>query len=257
LAALRSAKALPALLNIVSAHTDKLVWTEKANRDHCMATRALGMIGNKGAVPQLIPLLYHPNISTRWWAQIALVQLTGQNFGGDWNAWTKWWNEQNLPPSVGPELVRWWSGQEANPTKLMAMMTQLNREFFDGVGTTGETTTNNNTITEGKPMSYTLELQDGGKTIHDPAETDIRLMLVSHKDDFGPVLVINTEGTDDFIRVVAEQDGHFSFQYSPDGKTVFVSKKETFSVDEATKVAAGYTKGSPDWKHSVEWKELK
>ena len=136
LAALRSVKALPALLKIVSAHTDKLVWTDKANRDRCMATRALGMIGNKGAVPQLIPLLYHPNISTRWWAQIALVQLTGQNLGGDWNAWANWWNAQNLPPPIGPDLVRWWSDQETNPTKLMAMMTQLNREFFDGVGGT-------------------------------------------------------------------------------------------------------------------------
>ena len=106
-------------------------------------------------------------------------------------------------------------------------------------------------------MSYTLEFQDSDKIIHNPTETDIRPALASHKDAFGPVMVIKTDGTSDFIRVVAEQDGHFSFQHSPDGKVVFVSKKETFSVDEATKVAAGYTKGSPDWKNLVEWKELK
>jgi hypothetical protein len=257
LAALRSVKAVPELLNIVSAHTDKLVWTEKANRDRCMATRALGLIGNKeGTVPQIIPLLYHPNISTRWWAQIALVQLTGQNFGGDWNAWAKWWNAQNLPPPIGSDLVRWWSGQE-DPTKLMSMMTELNRTYFDGVSGQPESVSGTNTTTKPNNMSFTLEMQDTAKILHNPAETDIRSALASHKDDFGPVLVIKTDGTTDFIRVVAEQDGHFSFQHSPDGKIVFVSKKETFSVDEATKVAAGYAKGLPDWKNLVEWKELK
>jgi len=38
---------------------------------------------------------------------------------------------------------------------------------------------------------------------------------------------------------------------------VFVSRKETFSVDEATKVAAAYAKGSPDWNKLADWKELK
>jgi hypothetical protein len=62
-----------------------------------MCVRALGLIGDKAAVPDLIHLVYHGNVNTRWWAQISLVRITGQNFGGDWNAWGKWWNEQ-----IGP-----------------------------------------------------------------------------------------------------------------------------------------------------------
>ena len=116
--------------------------------------------------------------------------------------------------------------------------------------------TNLNTTAKTKAMNYTLEFQDSDKIIHNPAEIDIRPALASHKDDFGPVLVIKTDGRADFIRVVAEQDGHFSIQHSPDGKAVFVSKKETFSVDEATKIAAAYATGTPDWHKLVDWKEL-
>jgi len=39
----------------------------------------------------LIPLVYHFNFNTRWEAQVSLVRLTGQNFGGDAKAWGEWY----------------------------------------------------------------------------------------------------------------------------------------------------------------------
>jgi len=63
-------------------------------------------------VPELIPLVYHFNFNTRWAAQISLVQLTGQNFGNDANAWGDWYNANraelgtDLPP-FDPMPVDW------------------------------------------------------------------------------------------------------------------------------------------------------
>ena len=73
LAALRCTNALPALREIAFDRADK------DNRDRWMATRALGIIGDKESVPEMIHLLYHLNANTRWWAQISLVRLTGTN----------------------------------------------------------------------------------------------------------------------------------------------------------------------------------
>jgi hypothetical protein len=72
---------------------------EKDNRDRWMAVRALGMIGDISAVPELIPLVYHYNSNTRFWAQISLCRLTGVNYGVDWQQWAVWWNK-NKPESM-------------------------------------------------------------------------------------------------------------------------------------------------------------
>ena len=77
-----------------------------------MATRAIGLIGDKRAVAKLIHLVYHPNPNTRMWAQITLVRLTGQNFGYDYMAWGKWWNKQGGKPSFKPQVVKWTSNPE-------------------------------------------------------------------------------------------------------------------------------------------------
>ena len=65
-----------------------------------MSVRALGLLGDRQSVPELIHLVYHYNLDTRWWAQISLVRLTGQNFGKDWQAWGEWWNSQHWPTAV-------------------------------------------------------------------------------------------------------------------------------------------------------------
>jgi len=82
------------------------------------------MLGDPAAIPELIPLVYHFNMNTRWDAQVSLVRLTGQNFGADAKAWGEWYmaNREKLGEdllafdatpvdwifgSSDPELKRW------------------------------------------------------------------------------------------------------------------------------------------------------
>ncbi|MFB3896272.1 MAG: HEAT repeat domain-containing protein [bacterium] len=93
LATIKSKKAVQPLLVIATDRKDK------DNRDRWMAVRALGIIGDISVVPELIPLLYHYNSNTRFWAQISLCRLTGVNYGVDWQQWAVWWNK-NKPESM-------------------------------------------------------------------------------------------------------------------------------------------------------------
>jgi len=123
LAALHSTNALPALREMA------FNLRAEDNRDRWMAVRAMGVIGDKSVVPEMIHLLYHRNLDTRWWAQISLVELTGQNFGKDWNAWGKWWNSQHGQPPFNPAIIRWWSGQ-AEPAELAHSFDESDRRYF-------------------------------------------------------------------------------------------------------------------------------
>jgi len=123
LGALRSTNGLPALRNIAYERADK------NNRDRWMAVRSLGLIGAKTDVPELIHLVYHGNINTRWWAQLSLVRITGQNFGKDWNAWAKWWGGTGGQPAYKPEIIRWWDGQ-AEPDLLAQSLDENDQKFF-------------------------------------------------------------------------------------------------------------------------------
>jgi hypothetical protein len=126
LAALRSTKAVPALHAIAFDRADK------DNRDRWMAIRALGMVGDKSGVPELIHLVYHGNVNTHWWAQISLVRITGKNFGKDWNAWGKWWNDQKGEPAYKPEIIRWWNGQP-EPDKLTQAFEENDQKFIESI----------------------------------------------------------------------------------------------------------------------------
>lgn len=123
LATLRATSALPKLRAIAFERADR------NNRDRWMAIRALGIIGDKESVPELIHLVYHGNVNTRWWAQISLVQITGKNFAKDWNAWGKWWNEQKGQPPYEPEIIRWWNGQP-EPDKLAQFLNESDEKFL-------------------------------------------------------------------------------------------------------------------------------
>jgi hypothetical protein len=92
----------------------------------------LGIIGDKASVPEMIHLLYHYNSNTRWWAQISLVRLTGTNFAKDWNAWGKWWNDQNGQPPFKPEIIRWWS-QQPEPDKLAGSLNESDSAWLDSI----------------------------------------------------------------------------------------------------------------------------
>ncbi len=125
LAALRSSKAVAPLLAIAADRR------EKDNRDRWMAVRALGLLGDRKVVPELVHLLYHFNANTRWWAQISLVRLTGVNFGKDWRAWGKWWNDQGWQPVFKPERVRWLDDPKwTDPAELEHSLAAADREFL-------------------------------------------------------------------------------------------------------------------------------
>lgn len=126
LVALRATNALPALRTI------GLERREKDNRDRWMAIRGLGLIGDRASVPELIHLVYHGNANTRWWAQISLVRITGQNFGSDWGAWGRWWNGQKGEPAYTPEIIRWWNGQSPDG-QLAESLAESDRKFLEGI----------------------------------------------------------------------------------------------------------------------------
>jgi tetratricopeptide (TPR) repeat protein/tRNA A-37 threonylcarbamoyl transferase component Bud32 len=126
LAALHSVNALPALRQIAFDRR------QKDNRDRWMAVRALGIIGDKQAVPELIHLLYHYNVNTRWWAQISLVRLTGRNFSKDWAAWGNWWNSQNGQPPFDSQIIRWSSNQPESD-KLEENLAESDHKFLESI----------------------------------------------------------------------------------------------------------------------------
>lgn len=102
----------PAVDDILKVAVDNQA---KDNRERWMAVRALGRLKAVSAAPRLIHLIYHYNMNTRIWAQIVLVQLTGRNFGYDWQAWGKWWNEQGKEPAFNPEKIDWVLPPNADP----------------------------------------------------------------------------------------------------------------------------------------------
>jgi hypothetical protein len=68
-------------------------------------------------------------VNTRWWAQISLVRLTGQNFGNDWKAWGNWWTSQHGQPPFNSEIIRW-SSTQAEPDKLAESLDEGDRKFL-------------------------------------------------------------------------------------------------------------------------------
>jgi hypothetical protein len=126
LAALRSTKALPKLRELAFDRR------EKDNRDRWMAIRALGLLQDRASIPEFIHLTYHGNSNTRWWAQITLVRITGQNFASDWKSWGTWWNDQGSQPAFDPQIIRWWSGQ-AEPDQLAKSLADNDQKFLEGI----------------------------------------------------------------------------------------------------------------------------
>ena len=119
LTAMKSKKAVPGILKIAADRK------EKDNADRELACRALGIIGDLSVVPDLVHLTYHYNRDTRFWAQISLVRLTGENFGRDVAAWRQWWEKQGGKPPISEEKVAWATSPE---------MLQMCRSQGDGKG---------------------------------------------------------------------------------------------------------------------------
>ena len=127
LGALNSTAGLPRLRELAFERVDK------NNRDRWMAVRVLGQLGDRESIPDLIHLVYHGNQNTHWWAQIVLVQLTGQNFGGDWEAWGRWWNGSGGQPSYSGEVIRWWDGQAQTVEELKQVLAEGDAKFIGDI----------------------------------------------------------------------------------------------------------------------------
>jgi hypothetical protein len=112
-------KAIPEVLKIAAERA------EANNSDRCEAVRALGILGDRSLVPELVPLTYHYNMNTRLWAQVALVRLTGENFGRDTATWKAWWEKQGGKPPISDKPVAWATSpgmlEWADPKKQEAM----------------------------------------------------------------------------------------------------------------------------------------
>jgi hypothetical protein len=102
---------------------------EKDNADRCEAVRALGILGDRSLVPELVPLTYHYNMNTRLWAQVALVRLTGENFGRDVAAWKAWWEKQGGKPPVDEKPVVWATSPETLPYADPKKQDEMDRQF--------------------------------------------------------------------------------------------------------------------------------
>ena len=112
----KESERIEAINALVALGSKKAVWPilqiaadrkEKSNRDRHTACRALGMLGDRRVVPELVHLTYHYNWNARQWAQISLLRLTGQNFGNDVAAWKRWWEKQGRWPPISGETIAW------------------------------------------------------------------------------------------------------------------------------------------------------
>jgi len=126
LVALRSKKAVPRILRIAADRKEKNNW------DRHTATRALGMLGDPVAVPELVHLTYHYNWNVRQWARIALVRFTGKNFGRDVAAWRKWWEKHGGKPPIAQETVAWATSPEMLKHASPEAMDESDRRLLGG-----------------------------------------------------------------------------------------------------------------------------
>ena len=156
-----SSKATPALLKVAANRS------EGDNRDRWVATRALGIIGDRTAIPDLVHLTYHYNQNTRFWAQISLVRLTCKNFGQDVDAWRKWWDQQGGKPEISEERIEWTSNPEwADPAK----QEEFDRDFLQRT----------NARSQGIPPRVIATIPSAGETEVDP---DLKYIEVTFNQD--------------------------------------------------------------------------
>jgi hypothetical protein len=100
LACIRSKNAVPYIAVIAFSRK------EKDNRDRWMATRALGLIGDKAVIGDLIHLMYHYNNNTRLYARVSLIRLAGEDLGPNWQKWAVWY-KQNIDSSFSSRKIVW------------------------------------------------------------------------------------------------------------------------------------------------------
>lgn len=185
LTALRSKTAVQHLLKIAADQKetdDQVRW---------MAVRALGIIGDERAVPDLVHLTYHNNRETRLWAQISLVRLTGENFGRDVSAWRKWWMQQGRTPPISDQLVQW----ATSPQTIQALGNGADPKNFDELDrqllVQAEKPTQPSKPSGSSPQIVSTSPADGDMVV-DPATAEL---VVKFDRDMGQGMTWNSDGT--------------------------------------------------------------
>jgi len=125
LTAIKSKKAVSGILKIAADRK------EKDNADREFACHALGIIGDLSVVPDLVHLTYHYDRDTRFWAQISLVRLTGENFGRDVAAWRRWWEKRGGKPPIAEKRIAWATSPEALRLADPKVMEEADRQILD------------------------------------------------------------------------------------------------------------------------------
>ncbi|MDD5327626.1 MAG: M56 family metallopeptidase [Phycisphaerae bacterium] len=153
LAAIKSKRAVEPLLKVAAERIDK------DNRYRWQAVMALGIVGDDSVIPELIHLVYHYNQNTRFWAQISLVRLTGENFGVNWQKWADWWNSQKGKPMCSTEKVEWTSNADWADTKKQKEMDekfieQLRENKKGEIDKSGDKTGQGPTVVGTSPTIY-------------------------------------------------------------------------------------------------------
>ncbi|MBI5214831.1 MAG: HEAT repeat domain-containing protein [Ignavibacteriae bacterium] len=90
----KDANAVDALVRSLQEVLDFDWIKEQSAQVRQSAAIALGMIGSSEAVKPLISALKDPSMDVRREATRSLVKITSNNFGGEYDAWMKWYEEQ-------------------------------------------------------------------------------------------------------------------------------------------------------------------
>jgi len=116
---------------------------------------------------------------------------------------------------------------------------------------------NTTTTTRTKHMNYTLVNLQNNKKIPNPTDADVRAVVISLKDDFGPVLELNTPGVEQPLQMDKIEKALFGFTCT-DGDMVYTTKNgRECSTEVAIKIIISYRDGTADWKTMSEWDHLK
>lgn len=117
--------------------------------------------------------------------------------------------------------------------------------------------TNANATTHKKKMNYTLVNLQNHKKIPNPTDADIRAVITSLKDDYGPVLELETPGVEQPLQMDKIDKGLFGFTCR-DGDLAYTTKNgHECSTEAAIKLIISYRDGTADWKTMSQWNHFK
>lgn len=106
-----------------------------------------------------------------------------------------------------------------------------------------------------KAMNFKMTNEQCYKVIANPTDADIRGMIASLTNDFGPVLSLETPGNAQYLSMDEITKGKFGFTCK-DGNIAWTTKDGfECSPEVAIKIIISYRDQTPDWKKLGEWEQ--